>query len=133
LNGTIAVIDDDACVRKAFSRLLRAAGFDVTVYASAQEFLDASSDPAPDCAVLDMHMPGLSGYELQQRLNSMGLHIPLVVITADGSSCEAALDAGAVAYLRKPVDGPTLLECLEQAIAKSPRLSQQVRLVAGVH
>jgi FixJ family two-component response regulator len=133
LNRTIAVIDDDACVRMAFSRLLRVAGFDVTAYASAQEFLEACNDPAPDCAVLDMHMPGLSGLELQRRLNDMGLQIPFIVITADGGSCDASMNAGAVAYLRKPVDGPELLDCLKQAISKSPQLPQQARLAAGAH
>ena len=137
---TIAVIDDDASVRRAFSRLLRAAGFDVSPYASGQEFLDSRDDPRPDCAVLDMHMPGLSGLELQQRLNETGVRIPMIVITADMElqSCQAALDEGAVAYLRKPVDGPELLECLERAIAKAPGKTSagkvpqsKVRRVAG--
>ena len=132
MNRTIAVIDDDACVRKAFGRLLRAADFDVAAYASAQEFLDAPHDPAPDCAVLDMHMPGLSGLELQQRLHDIGMCIPLIVITADGRNCQASLDAGAVAYLRKPVDGPMLIGCIERAIATSPQRAQSVRLAAGV-
>jgi FixJ family two-component response regulator len=133
LNGTIAVIDDDACVRKAFGRLLRVAGFEVTAYASAQEFLDAPHAPPPDCAVLDMHMPGLSGLELQQRLRAVGMGIPLIVITADGRTCQASLDAGAVAYLRKPVDGPMLIGCIERAIATSPQRAQPVRLAAGAH
>jgi FixJ family two-component response regulator len=131
LNRTIAVIDDDACVRKAFGRLLRAAGFEITAYASAQEFLDAGHDPLPDCAVLDMHMPGLSGLELQQRLRDLGVCLPMIVITADGRACQASLDAGAVAYLRKPVDGPMLIGCIERAIATAPQRAQLARIAAG--
>ena len=63
LSRTIAVIDDDASVRKAFGRLLSAVGFEVKVYASGEEFLQACVEPLPDCAVLEMHMPGLSGLE----------------------------------------------------------------------
>jgi FixJ family two-component response regulator len=131
MNRTVAVIDDDAGVRRAFGRLLRAAGFEVTAYASAQEFLDAPHEPLPDCAVLDVHMPGLSGLELQQRLHDVGISIPLIVITGDGHACEAPLDAGAVAYLMKPVDGPMLIERIEQAIEKSPQREQPVRRTSG--
>jgi FixJ family two-component response regulator len=119
LNRTIAVIDDDASVRKAFGRLLCAAGFEVNVYASGEEFLHACIEPLPDCAVLDMHMPGLSGLELQSRLSTMGIRIPLIVITADVDllAQRAFMQPDAVAYLRKPVDGPVLLEYVEQAMA----------------
>jgi FixJ family two-component response regulator len=119
LNRTIAVIDDDASVRKAFGRLLCAVGFEVNVYASGEEFLEACAGPLPDCAVLDMHMPGLSGLELQSRLNAMGVRIALIVITADVDllAQRAFMESNAVAYLRKPVDGPTLLDYVEQAIA----------------
>jgi FixJ family two-component response regulator len=118
LSRTIAVIDDDASVRKAFSRLLSAAGFEVVTCASGEEFLALiRNGPLPDCAVLDMHMPGLSGLELQNRLSTLGIRIPLIVITADGEllAQREFMEPDAVAYLRKPVDGPVLLEYIGKA------------------
>lgn len=134
MNPTIAVIDDDACVRRAFSRLLHAAGFEVQLYSDAQEFLDSELDGQPDCIVLDLHMPGLSGLELQRKLNSRGTRIPLIVITADMDmqACRTSMNDGAIAWLRKPVDGPTLIGCLERAVAESRQFSiHERRLVAG--
>jgi FixJ family two-component response regulator len=106
----IAVVDDEASVRKALGRLLRAAGFDSCGYASGQEFLAACRTNPPDCAVLDMHMPEMSGLEIQQRLNASAIFVPMVFITADDEShsCQRSLDAGAVAWLHKPVDGHAL-------------------------
>lgn len=134
MKRTIAVIDDDASVRKAFGRLLSAAGFEVNVYASGEEFLQACVQPLPDCAVLDMHMPGLSGLELQNRLSAMGVRIPLIVITADVDllAQRAFMEPDSVAYLRKPVDGPVLLEYVEQAMALRQKMAPPAaRLVAN--
>ena len=135
MSRTIAVIDDDASVRKAFTRLLRAAGFQVTSYSSGEEFLAAARiEPLPDCAVLDMHMPGLSGLELQGRLSGMGLSIPLIVITADVDllAQRAFMKPDTVAYLRKPVDGPVLLEYIEQALSLAQKTAlPAIRLAAN--
>ena len=117
----IGVVDDEASVRKALGRLLRAAGFESCAYASGQEFLTACRTDPPDCVVLDMHMPEMSGLEIQRRLNDSAIFVPMVFITADdeSSSCQRSLDAGAVAWLRKPVDGPVLLEQLERALEQA--------------
>jgi FixJ family two-component response regulator len=114
----IAVIDDDASVRKALGRLLRAAGFESRPFAAGQEFLEACRSYPPDCAVLDMHMPQMSGLEVLRRMNDSGLFIPMVLITADDESacCQRLLDAGAVAWLCKPVDGPLLIQRVEDAV-----------------
>ena len=127
MSRTIAVIDDDASVRKAFSRLLHAAGFEVVACASGEEFLALiRSVPLPDCAVLDMHMPGLSGLELQSRLSALGICIPLIVITADGEllAQREFMEPEAVAYLRKPVDGPVLLEYIGRATKLTQKSAQ---------
>ena len=74
----IAVIDDDESVRKALKRLLRAANLDADTYASGREFLDSLATQVPDCIVLDLHMPGMNGLEVQQQLARGGLRLPIV-------------------------------------------------------
>ena len=76
----IAVVDDEESVRKALKRLLRAAGMEVDSYASGQEFLDGGQ--RPDCVVLDLHMPSMSGLQLLQRIHKMSKRLPVIVITA---------------------------------------------------
>jgi FixJ family two-component response regulator len=114
----IAVLDDEASVRKALGRLLRAAGFESRAFASGHEFLEACRHEPPDCVVLDMHMPGMSGLEVLKRTSSLGIFLPMVLITADDEShrCQRMLDEGAVSWLRKPVDGPQLIQCVEHAV-----------------
>jgi FixJ family two-component response regulator len=116
----IAVIDDDASVRRALHRLLRAAGFAVETYATAREFLDAGHWAQTVCLVLDIHLPGMSGFELQEHLAVSGAPIPIVFITAHDNIAmrERASRAGAVGYLRKPFDQGTLLEAIGRAIGQ---------------
>ena len=114
----IAVVDDEASVRKALGRLLRAAGFESRLFASGHEFLEACRKEPPDCVVLDLHMPEMSGLEILRRMNGSGLFLPMVLITADDESgrCQRLLDEGAVAWLRKPLDGPQLIQRVEHAV-----------------
>src|SRR6185369_7596585 len=114
----IAVVDDEASVRRALGRLLRAAGFESRPFASGREFLEACRKEPPDCGLLDMHMPEMSGLEVLKRMNASGLFLPMVLITADDEAgrCQRLLDEGAVAWLRKPVDGPQLIQSVEQAV-----------------
>ena len=114
----IAVVDDEASVRRALGRLLRAAGFESRPFASGREFLDACRKEPPDCVLLDMHMPEMSGLEVLKRMNASGLFLPMVLITADDESgrCQRLLDEGAVSWLRKPLDGPQLIQCVEHAV-----------------
>jgi FixJ family two-component response regulator len=116
----IAVIDDDASVRRALQRLLRAAGFAVETFATAREFLDANYQAQTACLVLDVHLPGMSGFQLQEYLTTSGVPIPIVFITAldDVSTRERAHRAGAVGYLRKPFDEGTLIETISRAIGQ---------------
>jgi FixJ family two-component response regulator len=114
----IVVIDDDASVRRALQRLLRSAGFTVETFATAREFLAADQWAQTGCLVLDIHLPGMSGVELQEYLAASGVPIPIVFITAhdDVSTRERVQRAGAVGYLRKPFEQGTLIEAISRAI-----------------
>lgn len=118
---TIFIVDDDESVRKALSRLLRAAGHHAATFATAEEFLEAPAQPGPDCLVLDVHLPGLCGLGLQQRLRAEGRAVPLVFITAyeDGQARAQALAEGAVAFLYKPFEERALLDAVEKGLAQA--------------
>jgi len=115
----IAVVDDDESVRRATRRLLRAAGFEAETYASGTEFLEAIKHSRPSCIIVDLHMPGMSGLEVQSRLAVGGFEIPVLFITAydDPGARDRALQAGAVSYLRKPFTEEALLQAIDSAIS----------------
>lgn len=117
----IAVVDDDHSVRKALKRFLRSFDLEAETYGSAGEFLDAAHQSIPDCLVLDLHMPGMNGLELQQRLTETGVSLPVVIITGHDEPGMRArcLAAGASSYLRKPLDDQALLQAIHQAMARS--------------
>ena len=117
----VYVVDDEEPVRKALSRLLSASGLQVNTFSSGTAFLDAARLKAPDCAVLDLHMPGLTGLDVLQKMSAAGLNVPAIVITAhDAPESKAqCAAAGAVAYLCKPIDASSLLD----AIARVARTS----------
>jgi FixJ family two-component response regulator len=113
----VYVVDDDPSSRSGLGRLLKSAGFQVKLFASAQEFLDF--DPvAPEAVmILDVRMPGLNGLELQKRLMDSGATLPIIFLTAfeDPQARRAALQGGAVAFLQKPVDEKVLFEAIQEA------------------
>jgi FixJ family two-component response regulator len=113
----IAIVDDDASIRRALSRLVQTRGYAVESFASARDFLDAVPHCRPACLVLDVHLNG-SGFELQERLAADGLKIPIIFITArDDQSTRRRLEkCGVVAYLWKPVDEQALLQAIQHAI-----------------
>ena len=117
----IAIVDDEESVRKALSRLLRAAGFSVETYSSGAEFLRAVEIRLPQCVVLDLRMPHVSGFDVQRALKQANAQVPVVIITGDDSpeSRADALRHGAKAYLRKPVDDATLIDAIQTAIRSS--------------
>src|SRR6185369_11526316 len=108
----VVVVDDDASVRRALSRLLRSAGCAVETFGTASEFLARPEAPVPSCLVLDVRLPGMSGLDLQARLATDHRELPIVFITGHGSSKlrQRALNAGAVAVLDKPFDDQNLLD-----------------------
>jgi DNA-binding response OmpR family regulator len=117
----IAVVDDEEPIRKALKRLLRAAGMEAEGYASGQAFLDDAAAHHPDCVVLDLHMPIMSGLQLLARIREMPRRPPVVVITAHDQPETRAqcLAAGAAAYLPKPLDDRLLLNALSAALSRS--------------
>jgi len=114
----IAVVDDEESVRRALSRLLRSAGFESETFPSGDEFIETFSGQPPDCIVVDLHMPNLDGFRIQSWMAKAGVRIPVIVITGHNSdeSRERAMKAGAVAYLRKPVDAEALLAAIASAM-----------------
>jgi two-component system response regulator FixJ len=117
---TIFVVDDDSAVRDALKLLLRSVGQAVETFGSAQEFLDAYSEDRPGCLVLDIRMPGMSGLELQQRLNEKHSILPIIFITGHGDVPMAveAMQAGAVDFIQKPFRDQDLIDRINQALEK---------------
>jgi FixJ family two-component response regulator len=111
----IVVIDDDASVRKALTRLLRAARMAVETYASGDEFLATPRQREPDCLVLDVRMPGMTGPQLLARLTAAGRRIPAVFVTGYADD-ETALSGGPVEVLRKPFGDQELLAAIDRAV-----------------
>lgn len=116
---TIYVVDDDESVRESLSSLLRSAGMRVEVFPSALEFLNHNNLQAFSCVVLDVRMPGLDGFGLQDRLSAMGQDIPIIFITGHGEVPLAvrAMRAGAIDFLNKPFEDTDLLNAIELALS----------------
>ena len=115
----IAIVDDEESVCRALVRLVRSARLEAETFGSGEEFLETVAARPFDCLVLDLHMPKDDGFEIQDRLARAGLRIPVILITGrDTPETRArALEKGAVAYFRKPVDGEALLEAIAAATA----------------
>jgi FixJ family two-component response regulator len=115
---TICVVDDDPSVCKALSRLIKSSGFRVKTYGSTQEFLDDDHTARTDLLILDVHMPGMNGLDLQSHLMASGYTIPIVFITAyvDGALKKKAMAAGAVAFLQKPFSEENLLGAIYKGL-----------------
>lgn len=117
----IAVVDDEDSVRRALLRLLQSAGFQVAVFASGEEFLRSLNETTPNCVVLDLHMPDVNGFDVQEALGRDHPGLPIVIITGyDTAETKArVLQHGAVAYLGKPVDAMVLLASISHALSGS--------------
>jgi len=118
----IGVVDDDPSVREALKGLLRAAGFSVEVFSSAEEFLTSGDLEDTACLILDVRMPGMSGFDLQERLKASRAPMPVIFITADEDRDvrTRALADGAVDFLQKPFKEQALLSAIEKALGHLP-------------
>ncbi len=116
------MVDDEESVRRALARMLRARGFDVETFSSGQLFLESLKTGRPDCVVLDVQMPGLTGRDVQRRLALSQPELPTIVITAHDRPAvrEQALADGAIAYLSKPLRGDVLISLIESAVGHAP-------------
>jgi FixJ family two-component response regulator len=114
----VAVVEDDESYRAAVQRLLKSAGLPVRSFASAEDFLKSGQQEETGCLIADIQMPGMSGLDLQAKLNADRCPIPIIFITAHGDEEMRlqAMRAGAVKFLAKPFDGAILLESVRVAL-----------------
>jgi FixJ family two-component response regulator len=129
----IHVVDDDPLFREAVARLLKAAGYQIALYNSGRELLEGKPLADPGCILLDLQMAGLDGLELQQRLKETGCALPIVFLTGYGAvpTSVQAMKAGAEDFLTKPVAKQTLIDAVENALARSwEQLAERNRIDA---
>jgi FixJ family two-component response regulator len=111
---TIAIVDDNPSLLQGLSRLLSAHGFRVQTFASAEVFLEDIAKCKADCLLLDIHLAGISGIDLQRQLTSSGTDLPVIFMTGidNAATRQEAFDAGCVAYLRKPFLAKLLIDAI---------------------
>jgi FixJ family two-component response regulator len=132
---SVFLVDDDASVRKALTRLIRSAGYEVQSFASARDFLDSGPrSEGSACLVLDVRMPGLSGMDLQRELQRAKAILPIIFITGHGDipTSVKAMKEGAVDFLQKPVKDKDLLKAIEQSLARAARDQSQRQEIAQI-
>jgi FixJ family two-component response regulator len=119
LTGFVAIVDDDSAVRKALARLLCASAIEARTFSSGREFLDSLPSGTPDCLIVDLQMPEMTGLELQLELARTGARLPTIIITAhnDAGLRERCLAAGAAAYLLKPLDEGILITTIGATVS----------------
>lgn len=117
----VYVVDDDAAILRALTRLLQAAGYRVSPFQSPAAFLRTATLDAPGCAILDIHMPEFNGLELQHQMIERQSPLGIIFLTAHGriDQCVEAVKSGAVDFLSKPVEDTILLSAVDQALIKS--------------
>jgi FixJ family two-component response regulator len=124
----VHVVDDDESFRRSIARLLRAVGYEVVLYKSAQLLLDSlPDDTGAGCILLDVQMPGLSGQQLQSHLTEIGYALPIVFLTGSGEAIEAE------DFLVKPVPKYKLIDAIERAVRRHPDLQEQISQAADGH
>ena len=111
----IAVLDDELAIRKGLERLLRSAGMAVETFPSGADFLLSTENHQPDCLVLDLHMPEMTGFDVMEKI---GKRFPVIILTGNDyeESRERSMDLGVRSYLRKPVDGEVLLDAIKLSL-----------------
>jgi FixJ family two-component response regulator len=119
-NPLISIIDDDEAVRVATENLVRSLGFGASTFSSAEEFLKSSRLEETSCVITDVHMPGMTGVELQTRLLALGHDLPMIFITAfpEERTRERVHAAGAIGFLSKPFDGGAMIQCIDRALGR---------------
>jgi FixJ family two-component response regulator len=119
--GIIAIVDDDQPLREALGSVLKAAGYSIDSFASAEDFLISPLRKEIACLILDVRLPGMSGIELQRRLSESGDSIPIIFVTAHGDASlrDIVMKAGATGFLTKPVRSDALLREIQAALSKA--------------
>ncbi len=116
----VFVVDDDESVRASLKLLIESSGYRVVTFKSAEDFLDSSFGERPCCLILDIRLPGMNGFKLQEHLVNLQTRIPVIFITSHDSYRikDEAMRLGAIAYLRKPFDEQSLLDAIQLACEK---------------
>ena len=124
IDPTIFIVDDDEAVRDGLCELLEAEGLQTLSFESAEAFLEAGVERNCGCLIVDIHMPGLSGLDLQEDLGRRGIVLPTIVITGQGDvpKAVAALKAGAVDFIEKPFNAEALLKAVREALNREDQL-----------
>lgn len=122
MSDTVSIVDDDAEVRAATASLVRSIGLNARTFGSAEEFLASPGLEETDCLVVDVHMPGMSGLELQGALKPLGRSFPVIVMTGRASEDlrAQAIANGAAAFFEKPFDIEAFLACVEASCSIGP-------------
>ncbi len=125
----VHVVDDDDAVRQALCALLASVGIETRAYPSATRFLEAVSPDMSGCIVLDLRMPGMSGLDLQQVLNSRNIRLPVIIVTGHGdvSLAVRAMKAGAADFLLKPFNEQELLDRIQQSLEAHASVQREVQ------
>ena len=128
-DASVFIIDDDAGMRAAMQRLLKSVGLRAESFATPQEFLQRRLPDGPNCLVLDVRLPGMSGLDVQRRLIEAGVQIPIIFITGHGDipMTVKAMKSGAVEFLTKPFRDQDLLDAIQQALVRENETWQQNR------
>ncbi|HSV90421.1 MAG TPA: response regulator transcription factor [Nitrospiraceae bacterium] len=129
---TVLIIDDDSRMREAMQRLLKTVGLQSESFARPQDFLRYKRPDGPTCLVLDVRLPGMSGLDLQSKLNQAGVEIPIIFITGHGDipMTVKAMKSGAVEFLTKPFRDQDLIDAIQQALKKSVETRQEQNEIA---
>ncbi len=133
--GTVHVVDDDGSFRTSISRLLKVRGFRVEAFASADAFISSGVSDRAGCILLDVHMPGLDGLALQQRLARTRCTMPIIFLTGRGDipTSVRAIKSGAEDFLTKPVDADVLIQAVEKAFGENQRRREEQIQRDAVH
>jgi len=124
---TVLIIDDDSRMRAAMQRLLKTVGLHSESFATPKDFLHHKLPDGPSCLVLDVRLPGMSGLDLQSKLNEAGVQIPIIFITGHGDipMTVKAMKSGAVEFLTKPFRDQDLIDAIQQALKTNVEMRQE--------
>jgi FixJ family two-component response regulator len=133
-NPVIVIVDDDRSMRESAEMMLIALGFDVRIFISAKDFLEADIKEEVGCLILDVRMPGMSGLELQEKLVSARPSLPVIFITGHGTipMSVRAMKAGAVDFLPKPFEEQDLLDAINSALSRQREMKSKHDEAAGI-
>jgi len=132
---TVFIVDDDGRMRAAMQRLLKTVGLHSESFATPQEFLRRTLPDSPSCLILDVRLPGMSGLEVQSKLNEAGVQIPIIFITSHGDipMTVKAMKSGAVEFLTKPFRDQDLIDAIQEALKRNAEARQQRTELARLH